>query len=191
MKSEVIITLIYLTPLSLILTFYLYKRKKHHKLSQDHLTQAQQDGLTDPASLHPIIDPLKCLGCGSCISACPEHNVLGLINRHAHLITPANCIGHGACKTSCPQNAISLVFGSETRGIEIPELSPDFQTNIPGIFIAGELGGMGLIKNAIEQGRQAMDAIESHLNKQPKPPDLILDCVIVGAGPAGISAMLI
>jgi thioredoxin reductase/Pyruvate/2-oxoacid:ferredoxin oxidoreductase delta subunit len=190
MKSEVMIILIYLMPMLLILTTYLYKRKKQHRLSQQYLTQAKQDGLTEPASLHPLINPLKCLGCASCISACPEQNVLGLIDRQAHLITPANCIGHGACKTSCPQHAITLVFGSATRGVDIPELSSDFQTNIPGIFIAGELGGMGLIKNAIEQGRQAMNSIEEYVKKHSKPTEKLLDCVVVGAGPAGLSAML-
>lgn len=190
MTSELIIIFIYTTPLLLILAFYLYKRKKQHQISKDFLVQARSDGLTEPASLHPIIDPQKCLGCASCISACPEQNVLGLIDRHAHLVNPANCIGHGACKTSCPQNAISLVFGSAKRGVDIPELATDFQTNIPGIFIAGELGGMGLIKNAIEQGRQAMNSIAKYVAKQPQSDPSIVDCVIVGAGPAGLSAML-
>jgi thioredoxin reductase (NADPH) len=190
MNQEIIVTLIYLTPLLVILAYYLYKRKKQNGISKDFLAQAKSDGLTEPASLHPIIDPLKCLGCASCISACPEQNVLGLIDRHADLINPANCIGHGACKTSCPQSAITLVFGSETRGVDIPELTSDFQTNIPGIFIAGELGGMGLIKNAIEQGRQSMNSIANYVAKQPKFDPSILDCVIVGAGPAGLSAML-
>lgn len=199
MPNEFTAVLIYLTPLLFILMYYFFKRKKHHNISQSHLKQATMDGLTEPASLHPVIDPSKCLGCGSCVSACPEHHVLGLIDRQAELINPANCIGHGACKTSCPQDAITLVFGSETRGVEIPELTPDFQTNISGIFIAGELGGMGLIKNAIEQGRQAMNAIHQFLEKHPLPnkeankepnKEKILDCVIVGAGPAGLSSML-
>jgi thioredoxin reductase/NAD-dependent dihydropyrimidine dehydrogenase PreA subunit len=190
MTSEVIVTLIYLTPLLLIVAFYLYKRKKQHRISKYFLEQAENDGLTEPASLHPIIDPLKCLGCASCISACPEQNVLGLIDRHAYLVNPTNCIGHGACKTACPQNAINLVFGSEKRGVDIPELNTDFQTNIPGIFIAGELGGMGLIKNAIEQGRQSMNSIAKYVAKKPELEHSILDCVIVGAGPAGLSAML-
>jgi len=196
MPSEFTALLIYATPLLFILVYYFFKRKKHHHISQSHLQQATIDGLTEPASLHPVIDPTKCLGCGSCISACPEHNVLGLIDRHAHLITPANCIGHGACKTSCPQDAITLVFGSATRGVDIPELTPDFQTNVKGIFIAGELGGMGLIKNAIEQGRQAMDAINHFIKKSNQviqsnqSQQKIVDCVIVGAGPAGLSAML-
>ncbi len=196
MPSEFTALLIYATPLLFILVYYFLKRKKHHHISQSHLQQATIDGLTEPASLHPVIDPTKCLGCGSCISACPEHNVLGLIDRHAHLITPANCIGHGACKTSCPQDAITLVFGSATRGVDIPELTPDFQTNVEGLFIAGELGGMGLIKNAIEQGRQAMDSINHFIKKSSleiknnEAQQKIIDCVIVGAGPAGLSAML-
>ena len=103
------------------------------------------------------------------------------------LIEPTECIGHGACKTACPTNAITLVFGTETRGVELPFVGPDFQTNVPGIFIAGELGGMGLIRNAIEQGRQAIDSVRN-LDGLGRPD--ILDVVIVGSGPAGFSASL-
>ena len=62
-------------------------------------------------------------------------------------------------------------------------LDPDFQTNVPGLFIAGELGGMGLIRNAIEQGRQAIDEIAQ---ARPQSRGRRLDVVIVGAGPAGL-----
>ena len=87
----------------------------------------------------------------------PEHTVLGLINGKASLVSAGDCIGHGACRTACPVGAISLVFGSEKRGVDIPTLTPEFETSVPGIFIAGELGGMGLIRNALEQGRQAVE----------------------------------
>ena len=40
-------------------------------------------GLTEPPSLHPVVDPLKCIGCSACIKACPEHDVLGLIDGRA------------------------------------------------------------------------------------------------------------
>jgi len=189
MLAELTVLALYLTPLLVIMLFYFNKRGNTHRTSEAFLTQAKKDGLSEPASLHPIINPIKCIGCGSCVSACPEQNVLGLIDRHAHLVNPSNCIGHGACQTACPENAIELVFGSKTRGVDIPELSPDFQTNISGIFIAGELGGMGLIKNAIEQGKQSINAIAKHLNKSSIKTDM-LDCIIVGAGPAGLSAML-
>mgnify|MGYP002776307377 CR=1 FL=1 len=107
------------------------------------------------------------------------------MNGKAVLINPAHCIGHGACMAACPVEAIKLVFGTEKRGIEIPHLSPEFETNVKGIFIAGELGGMGLIRKAAEQGRQAMETIRKRV-----APGADFDVVIVGCGPAGISAGL-
>lgn len=143
--------------------------------------------MTEPASLHPVIDPARCLGCATCTRACPEGDVLGIINGKAELIEPTHCIGHGACASACPTSAITLVFGSASRGVDLPTVGPDFQTNVPGIFIAGELGGMGLIRNAVEQGRQAVESIR----KQRRPQSgQSLDLLIVGAGPAGFAAAL-
>ena len=100
-------------------------------------------------------------------------------------MNPSACIGHGACAASCPFDAIKLVFGTERRGVDIPNVKPNFETNVPGIFIAGELGGMGLIRKAVEQGRQAITTIKGMAGGGPE-----LDAVIVGAGPAGIAAGL-
>ena len=151
-----------------------------HKLALD-------SGSTEPVSLHPVIDPARCVGCGACTHACPEGKILGLIGGKAQLLDPASCIGHGACKTSCPTGAIELVFGTARRGVDIPLVTPQFETTVPGLFIAGELGGMGLIVNAIEQGRQAMESIArlDGLGQQG-----IYDVIVVGGGPAGISATL-
>jgi len=101
------------------------------------------------------------------------------------LINPAHCIGHGACAAACPVESISLVFGTEKRGIDIPNVTPQFETNVPGIFIAGELGGMGLVRKAAEQGRQAINTLRK---KAAAGADY--DVVIVGCGPAGLSAGL-
>ncbi len=95
--------------------------------------------------------------------------------------------------TACPVDAIDLVIGTSKRGVEIPLVSPDFETNVPGMFVAGELGGMGLIRNGIEQGRQAIDSIraKNDLGRAAASNGSdALDVVIVGAGPAGISASL-
>ncbi len=187
MLTENLITwLFYLIPVVFILVYYSFT-KKEHKTSRKTLHEVTEAGLTEPASLHPVIDPGKCLGCGACTTACPEGKVIGLIKGKAHLIHPTKCIGHGACKRACPFDAITLVFGTEKRGIDIPHVTENFETNIPGIFIAGELGGMGLIRNAIEQGRQAMESIRK-LSGIGKGKDL--DVIIVGAGPAGFSASL-
>lgn len=180
--------ILYLLPLLLIFVLYQRhkRRKEQHSLAIRHA--AEEAGLTEPASLHPVIDEASCIACGACVSACPEGNVLGIIAGRGQLINPTHCIGHGACKAACPVDAITLVFGTEKRGVDIPTVNPDFETNVPGIFIAGELGGMGLIGNAIDQGQQAMDSILKKLRDSKGGP--AGDVLIVGAGPAGLSATL-
>jgi thioredoxin reductase (NADPH) len=181
------VLLVYLAPMLIIWTVYLGWRNTRHRVAIRLRDESIEAGLDQPASLHPVIDMHRCIGCRSCVSTCPENNVLGIINDKAELVSPANCIGHGACKTACPMSAITLVFGTSERGVDIPLVAPDFETNVPGIFIAGELGGMGLIRNAIEQGRQAMQSIVRHCRDKAGHE---LDVVIVGAGPAGLSATL-
>jgi thioredoxin reductase/Pyruvate/2-oxoacid:ferredoxin oxidoreductase delta subunit len=179
--------LFYLSLMLAIWLAYLYVHYRRQHTARRQLEAARASGLTQPASLHPVIDNIRCIGCRSCISACPEQSVLGLINDKAQLVNPAHCIGHGACKTACPMGAINLVFGTAERGVDIPHVSPDFETNVPGIYIAGELGGMGLIRNAVEQGRQAMASI---IRAGRRASGKELDVMIVGAGPAGIAATL-
>jgi len=169
------------------LFFLLYRLRHKHRDRRNlsTLEVAKQTGLGEPASLHPVVDHQRCLGCGACVEACPEGVVLGLINNKADIINGSHCIGHGACRASCPHDAIALVFGTEKRGMDIPHVSSTFETNVPGLFIAGELGGMGLIRNAIEQGRQAMASII-----RQRGNGALYDVVIIGAGPSGLSASL-
>ena len=176
--------LLYLAPLALMLFFYLRRHNRNEKHHVAQLSESAKAGLTEPASLHPAFDPKRCIGSGACVTACPER-AIGLIKGKGHLVKPAACIGHGACMAACPHDAITLVFGTAKRGMDIPHIKPDFETNVSGIFIAGELGGMGLIRKAVEQGRQAIEAIRKRQDK--KYP---LDVVIVGAGPAGLAASL-
>jgi len=170
-----------------IVAFYLRKKSKASRLVEEKVRKAKEDGLHEPVSLHPYIDVNKCIQTGACITACPEHDILGIIKGKATLINASQCIGHGACFNACPTGAISLRLGTEKRGIDLPDINPYFETNVPGIFIAGELGGMGLIRNAVEQGRKATENIVKSLKRNlPVSYDLI----IIGAGPAGISACL-
>jgi thioredoxin reductase (NADPH) len=167
--------------------FYFSRSRRVETRSIAIKTAAMEAGLTEPSSLHPEINPSICLGCGTCVSACPEGNVLGIIGGKAELVEPTHCIGHGACKTACPTDAITLVFGTAERGVDLPRVGPDFQTNVPGVFIAGELGGMGLIRNAVEQGRQAVESVKKldGLGRKDR-----FDLAIIGAGPAGFAGAL-
>jgi len=176
--------LIYALPFAGMLVWYLIRHRSRERESAERLAQAVEAGLNEPASLHPVIDPRRCLNSRACVAACPE-NAIGIIDGKAQLVNAGACIGHGACMAACPHDAIQLVFGTSKRGMDIPLVKPNFETNVPGLFIAGELGGMGLIRKAVEQGRQAIESI-SRLKGGGFP----LDVVIVGAGPAGISASL-
>lgn len=145
--------------------------------------------MNEPLTLHPEINSTLCSGCGVCSRVCPEGDVLQVINGIATLVSPTRCVGHGQCEVSCPMEAIKLVFGTKTKGMDIPRLSTNYETNVPGLYIAGELGGMGLIRNAIKQGQWAA----RHALKSINPTGgHFVDCelLIVGAGPAGLSACL-
>jgi putative YpdA family bacillithiol system oxidoreductase len=171
----------------IILIYYLKSKKKQSISTEAKIQKAVEYGFHEPVSLHPVINYDICIGSGACITACPENDILGLVNGKAKTINASHCVGHGACFHACPVQAISLVMGTEKRGVELPHVSRDYETNVPGVFIAGELGGMGLIKNAVEQGKLAMENITGKLKNFSKSK---LDVIIVGAGPAGISASL-
>jgi putative YpdA family bacillithiol system oxidoreductase len=185
MKPEVYLIL-YGALLSVPIALHVRRRKVRHQAEAAALAESLRSGLNEPPSLHPVVDPNRCMGSGACAKACPE-GALGVVNGKAALINGAACIGHGACAVACPVQALTLVFGTEKRGVDIPNVSREFETNVPGVFIAGELGGMGLIRKTAEQGRQAVAAIRKRSSASHGQP---LDVVIVGAGPAGLSAGL-
>jgi thioredoxin reductase (NADPH) len=170
-----------------VVGYYIYRGSKRSKEVQKKVEQAKEDGRFEPVSLHPYINLDTCIGSGACVSACPEQDILGLIDGQATVINASSCIGHGACFHACPVDAISLRIGTESRGVDLPHVQPNYETNINGIYIAGELGGMGLIKNSAEQGIQAVENMAG-LRPERKPGEY--DLVIIGAGPAGIAAAL-
>jgi thioredoxin reductase/cbb3-type cytochrome oxidase subunit 3 len=173
--------------IGLLFYFYIKKHKKHSIDTVKKIEKAKELGFHEPVSLHPVVNPDICIGSAACIAVCPEHDILGLVEGRATTINASRCVGHGACFHACPVQAITLCIGTEKRGVELPHISEEFETTIPGIYIAGELGGMGLIKNAVEQGKQAMSYIASKLKSKVNAK---FDVVIVGSGPAGISATL-
>ena len=175
---------LYIGVIVIAMVLYVRRQRRIHRSHAADLEASVEEGMVEPSSLHPVINPVRCIGSSTCVKACPE-GALGIVKGKAVLTNASACIGHGACRTACPVEAITLVFGTEKRGVDIPEVSPEFESNVPGLFIAGELGGMGLIRKATEQGRQAVETI-----RKRKRGNADYDVVIVGCGPAGLSAGL-
>lgn len=173
--------------IAVILWLYLRKSAKASQETMQKIEKAKEFGLHEPVSLHPVVNSSSCIGSGACIEACPEKDILGIVNGKATTINASRCVGHGACYQACPMNAISLYIGTEKRGVELPHLSKEFETNVPDVYIVGELGGMGLIKNSVEQGKQVIHTIKKKLSRNLPAQ---FDVAIIGAGPAGIGATL-
>ena len=145
-----------------------------------------------PHAQHPHIDATHCIGCGACVDVCPEGDVLAVIAGKAAIVNGHKCIGHGLCAEACPVGAITILMASPSVSADMPQRTPQYETNIPSLYIAGELGGLALIKNAVNEGRDCVDTIAARLFgiKRGRSVPGVVDVCIVGAGPAGISASL-
>jgi thioredoxin reductase (NADPH) len=145
-----------------------------------------------PRAQHPHIDATHCIGCGACADVCPEGDVLAVIAGRAAIVNGYKCVGHGLCAEACPVGAIAIVMASPSVGADMPQLTGEHETNVANLFIAGELGGLALIKNAVNEGRDCVDTIARRLLgiKRGRATPGVRDVCIVGAGPGGISASL-
>ncbi len=165
----------------------LYRSRRTEAKAKVKLQQAVDSNKTAAYALYPKVDMSLCGACEACTKVCPEGDILRMIDGLPTLVTPTKCVGHGVCERSCPFDAITLVFGTDTNGKRVPNYNEFYETNVPGLYIAGELGGMGLIGNAIRQGTLAADHAIKNLNKSVVAD---VDVLVVGAGPAGLAASL-
>jgi len=176
--------------------------------------QAARSATATGGRLHAIVRTDTCVGCGACVGACPEPGAIRLIGKLA-VVDLDRCVGHGECAKACPVSGIVLTTGAAVQRLEVPQVSPHFETNVFGLYVVGELGGRGLIKNAINEGKIAVEHVAqraraaragspdggagpagapSATGRAPSTrlpgEDGILDLIIVGSGPAGLSAAL-
>jgi len=175
----------------IFLTLYLKSLKKRETLAREAVEKGKlySEG---PKAQHPHIDNNYCIGCATCTTVCPEGDVLAMIGGKAVIVNGYKCIGHGLCADACPVGAITMVMASPSMAADIPFLTPEYETTVPNLFIVGELGGLALIKNAVNQGRDCVDTIAARLkaNGATQPIPGVHDLLVIGAGPAGISASL-
>ena len=194
MKEQISDTLMYVAFGAFVLvlmTAHLRRMKKREAAARAAAERGKlfSDG---PRAQHPRIDALQCIGCGACVEVCPEGDVLAVIGGKAVIVNGHKCIGHGLCAEACPVGAITIVMASPSVGADMPVLTPQHETTVPNMFIVGELGGLALIKNAVNQGRDCVDTIAARLPqvKRGQAAAGVHDLCVVGAGPGGISASL-
>ncbi|MFY9730826.1 MAG: NAD(P)-binding domain-containing protein, partial [Candidatus Acidiferrales bacterium] len=180
---------------SFVLLVFMWRYLREMKKAEARGREAAERGKIHsqgPQAQHPHIDASYCIGCAACTAVCPEGDVLAMLGGKAVIVNGHKCIGHSLCAEVCPVGAITMVMAGPSVGADMPYLSPEYETTIPNLFIAGELGGLALIKNAISQGRDCVDTIANRITslRTAKADPGVYDVLIVGAGPAGISATL-
>src|SRR2546430_9914679 len=188
-------TLLALGVAVVIAFFFLHRYLRSLKKTEERARAAAEKGKLyseGPRSQHPHIDTTFCIGCQSCTMVCPEGDVLAMLGGQAVLVNGYKCIGHSLCAEACPVGAITMVMASPSMSADLPYLTPEYETSIQNMFIVGELGGMALIKHAINQGRDCVDNISNRVKAMGAArsvPD-VCDVLVVGAGPGGVSASL-
>jgi thioredoxin reductase (NADPH) len=175
----------------IFLLLYLRSVKKREQKARDALEKGKLHS-GGPSAQHPHINADYCIGCAACTTVCPEGDVLAMLGGKAVIVNGHKCIGHSLCADVCPVGAITMVMASPSVGADLPYLTPTNETSVKNLFIVGELTGLALIKNAINQGRSCVDTIAARFAAigGARPAADVYDVLIVGAGPAGISVSL-
>jgi thioredoxin reductase/NAD-dependent dihydropyrimidine dehydrogenase PreA subunit len=169
---------------------YVVAFRRRQRRDRERKREAAQLGVDRPAAQFPYVDPARCIGCGACVAACPEGDVLGVVGGTATIINGLRCVGHGRCEEACPVGAIEVGLGDVRSRADMPQVDDWNETDTPGLFLAGEVRGLALVRNAIGQGRRVVERIASRRAAGGALPVGAVDVLVVGAGPAGLSAAL-
>lgn len=182
------------------------RRKGHLKAATDDVKPAPTADRTGTRSIdlekakaegppypHPVIDPVLCIGCHACVEACP-HDVLAIVNGISTPVALDQCMEDTSCQVECPTNPKACIVINTNKKIpprKVPARDQRLKTNVDGIYMIGDVSGVPLIKNAINEGGQVIDYIVEELKSEAPNANAEYDVAIVGVGPAGLSAAVI
>jgi thioredoxin reductase (NADPH) len=140
-----------------------------------------------------VVDPLLCIGCHACVEACP-HDVLAIVNGVSAPVALDQCMEDTACTVECPTSPKACIVVNTTKKIparKVPHRQERLMTNVEGVYMVGDVSGVPLIKNALNEGAQVIDYVIEDLRKEGQSSAADYDVAIVGIGPAGLSATAI
>ncbi len=139
----------------------------------------------------------KCVPIGACVKACP-FDVLEMVPlpEHGGKLLPKAvridaCKACRACEESCGVKALSVVpAGEATVAQNLPDLDPNYESNVPGLYVIGEAAGKPLVKNANNLGLHVVNHMTAGALK---PGDASragyrYELLVLGSGPGGLSA---
>lgn len=189
MTESFLIWLVAIGLIAVIFIPYLLKFRKGRQVAEERKQEARMLGIDRPTGQYPMVNRSLCIGCGACVDACPEGDVLAVVWGAAEVVNGQRCVGHGYCEIACPVGALKVGLGDVKTRPDIPLLSAKNETSVPGVFIAGELSGLSLIRHAIAQGKLVGNEIARRIG-MPRQTGDVYDVLVVGAGPAGLSAAL-
>lgn len=175
-------------------------RRRRLRAVLGEVRQAKESGSAKARLQYPWVDLSRCIGCGTCVSACPEHGVLDLVHGQAAVVHGSRCVGHGRCAEQCPVEGIVLTLGDLQERSDIPALRGLEAIGQDGLFLAGEVTGYALIRTAVQHGKQVAAEVAARIGGRAQAevdrdrsaanePEM-LDLCIIGAGPAGLSCSL-
>jgi thioredoxin reductase/NAD-dependent dihydropyrimidine dehydrogenase PreA subunit len=177
--------------LGLLLFAAIARRRELAVMERSVGVRERSSSLSEARLTAPVVDLSRCLGCATCVSACPVEGVLDLVHGQAAVVRPALCQGVAACARECPTGAIAIEADAPARGVGAPRLEHDLSaTGAPGLFLAGEVTARGSIRRALGEGVRVGAAAAARATERPPRDRDTLDLLIVGAGPAGLACAL-
>src|SRR5690349_8968441 len=90
---------------------------------------------------------------------------------------------------TAPANFLRRLFDSSNMATRRPVLGANFESNIAGLYIIGDLAGAPVVKLAMEQGSDVAEHIAAQPDAGCSDPN-IYDLIVIGAGAAGLNAAL-
>ncbi|MFN8002926.1 MAG: hypothetical protein U0X75_18140 [Acidobacteriota bacterium] len=126
----------------------------------------------------------------ACVDACP-HDVLAIVNGKATPVAVEQHHEDTSCQVECPTVPESCIVINTTKPIPERKVPRDarFMTNVPGIYLIGDVSGVPLIKTPSTKAAPLLITSWKTFDEWAAPVPSGFRCRDHRHGPAGLSAI--